>query len=435
MKNTITIASILFVLLLAGCSGRALGVGQSNADTQVPGNTEQVTEVPVESPQADPTSEPVQEETSPILPPSESAVCVLPADHPEMAYTDYQTFPQAILDHLNAGASPEELAVFLIVQGLGPEEQPVWAEDLTGDDVRELVVTVYEATKPPEGAMLIYDCVDEQYVLSYLDVSEQQAHAPELWHIQDINADGLREVVYSSTNCGAHTCFEDVEILQYQNGEYVSKLDSSTMEYPYPDIKLTDFDQDGIYNLEVVGTAFGSVGAGPQRDSINIWAYDHSSGTWKLGEQTLAASPFRVHVLHDAEAAMDRGEYLIASLLFQQVIEDESLLEWADPEAEYSNLAAYAYYKRIVAAVYLDDQGAAETLFEELEDLYGRSNQYAYADMAEVFLADSETLGLEEGCSSAQQYADTNQSVVLSPLGSAVYGYANPDFEPADVCP
>ena len=334
-----------------------------------------------------------------------------------------------------AESSSHLLAVWLIINQLGPADKPVWAEDLTGDGVREVAVTVINDQQPPQGALLIFNCQDGRYVLSHTVVSNQDAFAPQLYHIQDINNDGMAEVVYSIKNCGAHTCFEDVNILGWQGGNYISRLEGSTLDYPYPEIKLTDFNHDGIYDLEIVGTTIASVGAGPQRDSINVWSYDATSGNWKLTSQTKAASPFRVHVMHDAEAAMDRGEYLIASLLFQQVIEDDSLLEWANPESEYNNLAAYAYYKRIVASVFLDDRTTALSLFDEFEELYGDTDQYAYVEMADAFLVDSEVLGLEGGCTSAREYASSNQAVVLTPLGSAVYGYANPDLEPADVCP
>jgi len=253
--------------------------------------------------------------------------------------------------------------------------------------------------------------------------------------VQDIDNNGMREVLLTSTNCGAHTCFEDTKILAWNGTEYVNKLEGSTLDYPYPDINLTDFNHDGIYSLEVIGTSVASVGAGPQRDTINIWNYDPVSDTWILSEQSNAASPFRVHLMHDAEAAMDRGEYLIAGLLFQQVIEDETYLEWASEVSEKNNLSAYAYFKRIVAAAFLDDRLTALTLFDEFEELYSGTDQYGYVEMADAFLTDSETLGLEGGCTSARQYAGANPDLVLTPLGSAVYGYTNPDFEPADVCP
>jgi hypothetical protein len=253
--------------------------------------------------------------------------------------------------------------------------------------------------------------------------------------VQDINADGRHEVVFSSTNCGAHTCFEDLQILRWDGEEYVNKLEGNTLDYPYPDIKLTDFDHDGVYHLEVTGTVIASVGAGPQRNTVNIWHYDPASTTWKLSEQFFAASDFRVHQMHDAEEAMDRGEYQIASLLFQQVIEDENLMDWANPDVERAYLSAYSYYKQIVAYVFLGDRASAQTLYEEIDELYGVSDQYAYVDLAYSFLVDSETLGLEGGCTSAIQYARTNKAVVLDPISSTVFGYANRDFEPEDVCP
>ena len=424
-------ALLLFILLiLSGCS--------SLTPMDPPRPTATETALPDDEggdlETEDPTATPAPEIT-PVVPPSEAVSCLPPSEHPDLAYTNYQEFPQAILDYLNGGASPEELAVWLIVNGLGPEEQPVWAEDLTGDGFREVAATVYDEQEMPQGAMLIYNCVDGQYVLEYLAVSDQGALAPKMQHIQDINADGLREAVYSSTNCGAHTCFEDLHILEWENGEYIQKLEGSTLDYPYPEVKLTDFDHDGIYTLEVTGTSIASVGAGPQRDSINNWDYDPTQGIWRLKGQSLAASPFRIHVVHDADAAMEREEYLIASLLFEQVVEDEGLLEWASPEQEYANLAAYAYYKRIVSAVFQGDRAGALALYDELEAEYGDKAQYGYVEMADAFLEDSELLGTEGGCTAAREYAASHESLVLEPLGSATYGYANPDYEPADMCP
>jgi hypothetical protein len=117
------------------------------------------------------------------------------------------------------------------------------------------------------------------------------------------------------------------------------------------------------------------------------------------------------------------------------VIEDEGLLEWASPEDEYANIAAYAYFKRIVAAVFLDDTPAAEVIYEEMQEEYARSEQYAYVDMAGIFLDEAAAAGAETGCQAAIDYAEINTLQILDPLGSATYGYANPDFEAEDVCP
>jgi len=436
MKKPILLT--IFILALTACSGLP------PAATQVP------TLVPTEVPAVEPIDEDLtpeveeptdvveeqpEETATPVVPETTSAICVPLGSHPDLAYTGYQEFPQAILDYLNAGASPEELAVTLIINGFGPDQQPVWAEDLTGDGVREVVVTVFDEAQPNQGALLIFNCEGGQYQLNHTEVSALDAHAPRLLHIQDFDADGMYDLVFSSTHCGAHTCFEELQILTWSGGIYVNKLEGSTLEFPYPEIKLTDFDHDGIYALEVTGTVIAAVGAGPQRDSINIWSYNSATTTWILSEQFYARSDFRVHQLHDAEDAMDREEYQIASLLFQQVIEDDDLLDWANPGSERAYLSAYSFYKQIVAAVFMGDRATGNSLYAELDELYGVSDQYAYVDLAYAFLVDSETLGLEGGCVSAMQYAGTNKAVVLDPISSPVFGYANRDFSPEDVCP
>ena len=435
MKKLILITIV--IITLTACSG--LPPAATQAPTPVPTEVPAAEPVEEEPPVAEePTLEVVEEPeatSTPVVPESTSAVCVPPASHPDLAYTGYQEFPQAILDYLNAGASPEELAVTLIINGYGPDERPVWAEDLTGDGVREVAVTVFDDSQPNQGALMIFNCASGQYQLNHTVVSDLEGHAPRLLYVQDFNADGMHDVVYSSTHCGAHTCFENLKILTWIGGEYVHMLEGSTLEYPYPDIKLTDFDHDGVYDLEVTGTVIASVGAGPQRNSINIWSYNPATTTWVFSEQFSANSDFRVHQMHDAEDAMDRGEYQIASLIFQQVTEDDNLLDWANPESERAYLSAYSYYKRIVAAAFMGDRATAESLYEELDELYGVSDQYAYVDLAYAFLVDSETLGLEGGCVSAMQYARTNKAVILDPISSPVFGYANRDFEPEDVCP
>ncbi len=112
-----------------------------------------------------------------------------------------------------------------------------------------------------------------------------------------------------------------------------------------------------------------------------------------------------------------------------------SLLDWADPDSERAYLSAYSYYKRIVAAVFLGDRATARDLYEELDELYGVSDQYAYVDLAYAFLMDSETLGLEGGCVGGDAICPHEQGRNSGPDRLSMFGYANRDFEPEDVCP
>lgn len=364
------------------------------------------------------------------------STCVEPAAHDPLAEAAYEEYPAAILAFLNQGASPEELAVELIVRGLGPNEEPVRTEDLTGDGFRDVVVSIYDLQIAPQGGMLIYTCAEGQYELGYISLAEATEQAPEALVIQDLDADGLPDLVFTTTSCGAHTCFDDVEILSWVGGAFVERVAGATTDLPNPSAQLTDYDRDGIYTLEVIGTAIASVGAGPQRDETRTWELDPSDGMWKFESTSLAASPFRIHLVHDADDAMLRGEYQIAALLYAQVVEDEDLIDWLNPTEEALNLGAYAMFKQIVAAGYLAQIQQGESLLVEMVELYPDYPQSAYVQMAQAFWSGFTTSGVvEDGCEAAHQFAVLNQAAVLRPLGSATYGYANRDYSPTDICP
>lgn len=442
MKKIGVLCILLCLFIFTGCTPPPAATPQvgttDTSPTTAPPSTNDTAVQPtaaVATPGGGDTPAVVPTPTEIPRPTSEASVCVAPSEHGPLELTTYAQYPQIIMDYLNSGASPEELAVELIINQLSPDEQPVWAEDLTRDGVRDVVVTVLDKENHPGGALMIFTCNGSEYVLSHIVVAPQDYYAPKLLHIQDMNNDGLREVIYSSTVCIAHTCYEDIQIINWASGIFVPRLEGSTADLPIPEVQLTDFDQDGIYDLEVVGKFISDVAAGPQRMSINIWTYDPNSTSWRLTEQSLASSPFRIHLVHDAEDAMDRGEYLIAALLFQQVIDDDSLLDWRDATEERNTLSAYAYYKQIVANVFLGDRATAQALYDEFVELYGDTAQSAYVEMAEIFLTDSDVLGTEGGCASARQYAAANEYVILTPLGSSVYGYTNRDFTSEDVCP
>jgi hypothetical protein len=434
LKNSVV---ILFMIgaLLAGCTSTpAVSTPTEPAETP----TEFPLEVATDTPELTETETPAPTEVVVTLDPGRGdyRTCVVLGEHdplPDMAYED---FPAAILDYLNQGASPEELAVELIVRELGPREQPVRADDLTADGFQDVVVTIYDLQTESQGGMLIYTCADGAYVLSYISLAEAAEQAPEALMIQDLDADEQPDLVFATTSCGAHTCFNDIEILSWVDGAFVERVEGVTTALPNPTAQLTDYDRDAIYTLEVVGTAFASVGAGPQRDETWVWELDLADGIWKFATSSLAVSPFRIHLVHDADDAMLRGEYQIAFLLYAQVVEDEDLLDWNNPTQEALNLGAYAYFKRVVAAGYLAQIQQGETLLVEMVELYPDYPQSAYVEMAQAFWTAFTTSGVvEDGCAAAHQYAVLNQSAVLAPLGSITYGYANRDYGPTDICP
>jgi hypothetical protein len=382
-----------------------------------------------------PESDPPTPTPSPTWAPPASPNCITPSSHRELEETAYEDTPQEILAYLNDGASPEELAVAMIHRGLNLDQQPVVVDDLTADGLYEVIVTLLNATAPSQGALLIYTCEQNHYALSHIETSQPAYRAPTVIYIRDMNADGQDELIFSSSSCGAHTCFEDLGILSWMGDHFENSLEGSTNDLPYPRVQLTDYDRDYIYDLEVTGTGIGSVGAGPQRDHIKVWRFVPNTGHWVFASESYGPSDFRIHVVHDADAAMRRGEYQIASLLYQEVIEDDTLKDWMSPDYERMNLSAYAYFKQVVAKALMGDVEGATDIYANMSIIYRNQDQEAYVVMALEFLTGFAAGGEEEGCQVVEEFAEQYTDQILTNLGSSIYGYANPDYSPQDICP
>ena len=209
----------------------------------------------------------------------------------------FENYPNTILTYLNAGGTAQELGVDMEALGISnppplPDARPITAAsaDFTGDGLLDVAVSFINPESEsvtPGGALVIYTCSTNVYIITHIEISPEFTGAPAIISSTDLNNDNNADVIFSSTTCGASTCFEAVQILLW-NGEFFEpRLEGSTADLPYPDIQLVDYDQNGTYSLEIVGSGFGSVGAGPQRPTGLVWDYNPDSGTWQAGEEIL----------------------------------------------------------------------------------------------------------------------------------------------------
>lgn len=419
----------------------------SSCDAFVPVPTPTPTLVPTPTSTDVPPTATSLPPTSTFTPePTPSATPIIPVCLPvregrqPLAQESFENYPAVILRFLNDGGSPEEMAAAFFLRKMNSNNEPVVVRELTGDGKRDVLVNVLNPDAPSAGMLLIFSCFEETYRLGYAQFTAPQDIDLDLLLIQDLNADGLEDLIVTSKSCGAHTCVEEIRILIWDGETFQNRLVDGTDELPSPSAKISDFDGDGIYNLEVTTGGFSSVGAGPQRESTYVYEYDSESGTWIYADQLIGPSSFRIHKVHDADAAMKRGEYAIASLLFEQVIADAALeesvlLDWLNPILEKQILSAYSSYKRIVAATLAGDLAHAEALLEEFHLQVDDGDQAVFAELAEVFIFAYGTGGIGPGCSAAQAFAAQNYSVILAPLGAEIYGYANLNYTPDDICP
>jgi len=375
-----------------------------------------------------PTSEP----TSPECTPS--------GEHGPLAFKDFSNLPQAGLDFLNSGGTTAELEGALNEAGVANQPTSVVAADFSGDRLNDVAISVFDPASeqmPPKGRLVIYLCEGGAFRIGLNQATEDpQYGGPHLWYWQDLNKDNAAELVVSEATCGAHTCFEKARILAWDGSEFRDRLKGNNDDLPFPLIEVRDPNGDGVFSLEIIGSGFGSVGAGPQRSLTRVWAYEPGEGDWLVSEEILGASNYRIHALHDAETAADHGDYDRAMVLYQRVREDPTLDDWLDPEVERANLSAFAGYKMMVIHLIRGADNLAEATLKQLREAYPLdSPQSPYVEMANLFWTTYQEQGFEEACQQATNYAENNPSGVLDPLGPAAFGYANQEFAPQDMCP
>jgi len=367
------------------------------------------------------------------------AVCVAPKPGVKLPALEFLGYPQAILEFLNSGGSAQELDQKLYSAGVANQPLAVATFDLTGNSIDDVVVSIIEpqsSTILPGGTFLIYVCQQDGYHLQHRQDSSDNRGAYGIRYLQDLNSDGQGEVVTSSPSCGAHTCFEDVQVLSWQGDDFANLLVGNTNELPSPDIRIIDPDDDGIFDIEIGSGGFNSVGAGPNRTKIRHWALNHATSFWDTYEDFPGPSFYRIHVLHDAEDAAQVENYDQALIDYGRVVYDPNLVDWQDPEQESANLSAYSLYKIAVLHLIQGDDDRAAITFDLLEKNYSSQGfGHMYAELASVFRESFEIEGLARACEIAKEFAEDHSKEILSPLGSEIYGYANRDYSPKDICP
>ncbi len=380
-----------------------------------------------------------------------------------------EIFEQQLLTYLNSGGSSstlqEALSDLTMLDGAWEARAQVEMVDVTGNYTPEVLIDLsfFEAGQYFEGGLFVFRCEDGHYVGGALFSTAGQVQSggePDgILGILDMNNDGVPEIVHSHISiAGTHGYFtREFRILEWDGQEFVDLIPED--EYGFyaqadtGDGVIKDFDGNGTKELILSnspGEAYPDLG--PQRSRTDIWAwngYQFVPERWEYTEPE-----FRIHAIWDGDDATRFGDYADALAFYQQGVFDTELFGWTsgqlwpdeaynggptpapDPE-EWPRLNAYGRYRIMLLHAIQGYQPEAQIVYDTLQENFPDGSVGSqYAELARIFWKEYSSIGdVELACAKAIEFAKSQSSIILTPLGKRFYGSGQREYTPEDVCP
>jgi len=441
LKMGLLVAAVLLALTLTACNALAPTITPATPLPTLPppipspSLTTGPTRIPTLTATAGVTETPTPSPSpTPVIP----SACPPPGDpsapdRPE-SFADY---PGVMAAFLSAGGSARRLERLLRDwQAITDEVGTIRSLDMTGDMDPEIVVALIDPLSTvdlpwSQGEVLILQCRGGAVVPVYQGrlAVEQEPEAIEfmLRTVEDVNGTGRADLVYATRTCGANTCWDRLYVIEWDGAGFVNRVPNMA-DFAYPTFTVGD----GQIVVDVGG--IDSAGAGYQRGDRETWEWDGRQ--FVLTAQSVGPPTALVHYLHDGDVALSRGDYGGAIGRYQAALEDTILptgLFLETEELGRAVVSAYARFKLVVAYAASGDGRGAQSQYELLiAEHPDGSPGYPYALLGQEFWIDFVANNSpRSACAAAVVIAESDPT-----LAEQLYaGYANPEYEPADLCP
>jgi hypothetical protein len=356
-----------------------------------------------------------------------------------VAPPEFNGYPRSIGDFLNAGGSAETLKTLLTnASSINAQFGGVWPVDLTGDGDPETVVSIFDPLgkvfgPSPSGLLIVYGCASQLAPLLYQDAGQPMLQVRALGDL--IGAGRGGQVAAVRSECGAHTCFDTLDVLGWDGTRLVSLM-GERLQMPSPAYSFVNLDGDAAQEIQAVSGPINSVGAGPQRTIAETWKWNGAQYV-KVG-QTLSPPEYRIHLVHDSDDALLSGDFAGAIEMYNRVIADDTLRDWlveagVDKPADRANLTAYAWYRIMLVQARLGDVASAQAAFDRIStDFPVDTPGHEYQDLAQIFWTKYQaTSSLSEACVAVNAQANNVTDAID---GLNAFGYANRQYVANDMC-
>lgn len=277
---------------------------------------------------------------------------------------------KAFTDYLNAGGSPQTIAEFfneIQVEGSSEPKRVAWVDiqqiDLDDDGVTEIMLTFFtNYIGLNNSAVFFFACnTQTQYeFVGRLWGNESYMYGPEIITIEDLNQDGYKEVVVEAL-WATSSSEQYLQVVGLVQGALVTYLDIND---PYgglgissSKITVEDVNGDGLKDIVLEGEDSDHLGAIYTYRTIKATYLASPSGYYFPPIIEYPYSHKRIHILQDAQRALQIGNWTEAQRLYEVAIYDESLSTAptaAPPEWDEYEIS-FAYFRLITLLYAIND--------------------------------------------------------------------------------
>jgi hypothetical protein len=324
----------------------------------------------------------------------------------------------------------------------GPLPSNAWAVtlDLDGAGTDEWLISVPArdmgcwATFCP-AYVLIYEKREALFIPAAIlieDTNVWDLSSPKVLLVEDINADGRPEALIEQVSCGAHTCFTQIVIGQW-NGQRWRSLAADPVMQAYTDYSIVDATGDGLVDIVMYGGMFGSVGAGLQRPHTLIFAWRDDA--YRLIEDVPDPDDHPYYQMLDANTALAAGDWDTALALALAVVNYPGVYAddgWLTPEA-WARIVGYATMEAMFVYAQRGDAAAMRQLHAGLlaRSISAPDNPYpaAAGEALETYEATGDPLA---ACRAAEAFIAAR---VHDAAFFEWYGYGTQRLTADQICP
>lgn len=305
--------------------------------------------------------------------------------------------------------------------------------DLTGEGKSEIIIA-YNAPGDV-GTLLILGCESGEYKI-WLEAIADGTKAPQLIWTDDLNADGIIDLVYNRRVClEADYCATQTHIINWDaaSGRFVNLIDANLISETLPN--LADMDNDQVTEIILQLDHNGTSKSGPLRTGVHV--YDWNGSIYTLSIVQLDPPRYWIQWVQQADKLLIRGDYPNAIALYESSLNKEDLGNWFNNDPQI--LGVYSLFRLMQAYLATGNENAAAEIFVKLNEQVPLDENTTidslaiYPRLTYTFWNVYQLEGrLNKACDAVLKIID-KEPEALNLLNR--YGESSPQYKAQDLCP